>query len=113
MPFYLPVERFDRKTKTKRSERGPPMIILALTDPGLGVGQDLELQFKVASLSKTTSCFYNRRNPLGVRTNFNTNKNLYMFKRRLFRLPNRFDEQTRTRYLIFIFEFHYLMFFSF
>ena len=89
------------------------MIILALTDPGLGVGQDLELQFKVASLSKTTSCFYNRRNPLGVRTNFNTNKNLYMFKRRLFRLPNRFDEQTRTRYLIFIFEFHYLMFFSF
>ena len=34
-----------------------------------------------------------------------------MFKGRLFRLPNRFDEQTRTRYLIFIFEFHYLMFF--
>ena len=74
MPFYLPVERFDRKTKTKRSERGPPMIILALTDPGLGVGQDPELQFKVASLSKTTSCFYHRWNPLGVRTNFNTIK---------------------------------------
>lgn len=36
MAFYLPVERFDRKTKTKRSERGPPMIILALTDPGSG-----------------------------------------------------------------------------
>ena len=34
----------------------------------------VKLQFKVASLSKTTSCFYHWWNPLGVTTNFNTNK---------------------------------------
>ena len=34
----------------------------------------VKLQFKVALPSKTTSCFYHWWNPLGVTTNFNTNK---------------------------------------